>query len=92
MITLEKAASENKVDQHKRETLNALIGEQVIHVLGKAADLFKVQVRPLWANYHRVNILIGKDASAVTVSDSYFLKVDDEGIIVESTPQIKKRY
>ena len=74
------------------EALNALIAEQVIHLLGKPEDLHQVQVRKLWGNYIRVNILIGTDAASVRVANSYFLKVSGEGNIVESTPTITRQY
>jgi hypothetical protein len=81
-----------RVEQRKRETLNALIGEQVIRTLGKPVGLFKVQVRWLWNNWHRANVLVGKDVSAARVANSYFLRVDGDGIIVESDPKITKQY
>jgi hypothetical protein len=72
--------------------LNALIAEQVVHILGKPQDLHQVQVRKLWGNYFRVNVLIGLDAASVRVANSYFLKADGEGNIVESTPTITRQY
>jgi hypothetical protein len=75
-----------------RETLSALLAEQVVHILGEPKDLHKVQVRPLWGNYFRVNVLVGKDASSVRVANSYFLKADGDGNIVESTPKITRQY
>jgi hypothetical protein len=86
-------------DQHKeelehrqRETRNAFIAEQVVHVLGTPGDLFMVQVRPLWNSYCRVNVFVGTDASAIRVANSYFLKVNGDGQIVESSPKITKQY
>ena len=80
------------LERHKRETLNALIGERVIHTLGEPADLLQVQVRRLWENYYRVNILIGADAASGKVANSYFLQADGEGNILQSTPKILKQY
>jgi predicted NBD/HSP70 family sugar kinase len=74
------------------EALNALIAEQVVHLLGKPENLHLVQVRQLWENYFRVNVLIGPDAASVRVANSYFLKADREGNIVESTPKIIRQY
>jgi hypothetical protein len=71
-----------------REMLDALLGEQVIHMLGKPAGLHKVQVRRLWEGGYRVNVLVGPDAASVKIAHSYFLKVDGDGNIVESTPKI----
>jgi hypothetical protein len=92
MLTALKHDPHQDVELHKRETLNAYIGDQVMRTLGKPVGLFKVQVRRLWDNCHRANVLVGKDAAAVTVANSYFLKVDGDGIIVESNPKITKQY
>ena len=79
-------------DQEKQEfnELNALIGRHVMGTLGQQADLHKVQVRRLWENYYRVNILVGLDATSAKVAHSYFLKVDGDGNIIESTPNIQR--
>jgi hypothetical protein len=74
------------------EALSALIAEQVVHILGKPEGLHQVQVRPLWGNYFRVNVLTGPDAASVRVANSYFLKADGEGNIVESTPKITRQH
>jgi hypothetical protein len=92
MLTAQKRDPHQDEEQHEGERLNAFIGEQVIRALGKPVDLFKMQVRRLWDNCHRANVLVGKDASAVTVANSYFLRVDGDGIIVESNPKIKSQY
>ena len=80
------------MEQHKRETLNALIGEQVIHTLGKPAGLYKVQVRQLWEGRYRVNVLIGEDAASAKIAGSYFVETDGGGNIVGSRPLIRKQY
>jgi len=92
MLTAQNRDPHQDVEQHKRETLNALIGEQVLRTLGKSVGLLKVQVRWLWDNCHRAHVVVGKDASAITVANSYFLRVDGDGIIVESNPKITKQY
>ena len=89
-----KPPSEQHIDleRHKRETLNALIGERVIHTLGEPGDLLQVQVRRLWENHYRVNILIGADVASGKVANSYFLLAADDGNILQSTPKILKQY
>jgi len=92
-MPLAKQLNQNEdIEQHKRETLNALIGEQVIHTLGKPASLYKVQVRQLWEGRYRVNVLVGEDAASAKIAGSYFLEVDSGGNIVESRPTIRKKY
>ena len=80
------------LERHQRESLDALIGERVIHTLGAPGDLLRVQVRRLWENHYRVNILIGADAASGKVANSYFLQADGEGNILQSTPRILKQY
>ena len=82
----------NDAEQTKRATLNARIGEQVIHTLGKPVDLLLVQVRELWDNHYRVNVLIGADAVTFRIANSYFVEGDNDGNIVKSTPKIAKQY
>ena len=80
------------VDQNKLETLNEFIEEQVIRTLGKPSNLIKVQIRPIWDNHFRVNVLVGVDAASAKVANSYFLVVDTEGAIIGSTPKLGKVY
>jgi hypothetical protein len=92
MPTVEQKEHHQSIEKHKRETLNAVVGEHVIHTLGKPDSLRKVQVRRLWGDYYRVNILIGADASSVSIANSYFVMADGEGNIIEARPKIKKQY
>src|SRR5205809_385538 len=80
------------LERHKQEALNTLIGEQVIHVLGEPSDLLQLQVRRLWENSYRVNVFVGRDAVSAKIANSYFIKTDSDGNIIESTPAINKRY
>jgi hypothetical protein len=70
----------------------AVIGKHVIHALGQPPDLHRVQVRPLWEDHYRVNVLVGTDAAAAKVAHSYFLVTDDDGNVIASTPGITKHY
>jgi hypothetical protein len=83
---------ENKMDHDERETLSDLIREQVIHALGKPMDLRSVQVRKVWADHYRVNVIVGESAGSVRVAHSYFLVVDSDGRLIGSTPKITKLY
>jgi hypothetical protein len=75
-----------------RHQLNAVIGKHVLHTLGQPSDLHQVQVRQLWEDHYRVNVLIGADASSVKVANSSFLVADSAGNILASTPTITKKY
>lgn len=81
-----------ELKRRQRETLNSLVGEQVINTLGAPRDLLRVQVQPLWGTRYRVNIYVGVSAACARMSDSYFLVTDDDGNILESTPKIKRQY
>jgi hypothetical protein len=80
------------MEKHERETLNDLIGEQVIHTLGKPGDLLKVQVRPLWENHFRVNVFVGVDAASAKVAHSFFLVTGHDGNILVSAPNLTRHY
>jgi hypothetical protein len=92
MAIKEQGDKHNEIEQHQREKLNTLIGEQVIHLLGKPVNLLKVQVRSLWDNNFRVNVVIGPDIVSGKVANSYFLASDSAGHIVTSIPNITKQY
>ena len=77
--------------QHQLETLNESIEQQVLQALGKPSNLFKVQIRPVWDNHYRVNVLVGADAASARVANSYFLAVNAEGTLIASTPKLGRR-
>ena len=70
----------------------AVIAHYVMHALGQPGDLHRVQVRPLWQDHYRVNVLVGPDALSVRVAHSYFLVADGEGNILVSTPHLTRQY
>jgi len=80
------------VDKQKLDTLNDFIEQQVIKALGKPSNLVKVQVRPIWDNHYRVNVLVGADAASARVANSYFLEVDSEGSVIAANPKIGRQY
>jgi hypothetical protein len=80
------------IEKHKRETLNSLVREQVIHTLGKPGELLSVQVRPLWGQHYRVNVLVGVSIACARIIHSFFLLTDCDGNVLESTPKIKRQY
>jgi hypothetical protein len=71
---------------------NSLIGKHVIQALGPPEGLHRVQIRPLWGQYFRVNVLVGPDAVSAKVVHSYFLAADSLGKILTSTPVIVRHY
>lgn len=91
-----KSQSEQSADEKKqrdeRETLDKIVGERIIHALGKPTDLRDVQVRKLWDAHYRVNVIVGANASSVKVAKSYFVVIDSKGNVVTATPKITKQY
>ena len=89
-------STEQQDSQHRenqaRQQRKSVIGKQVIHTLGKPSHLHGVQVRHLWEDHYRVNILVGLDAASAKVAHSYFLVADTDGNIVASTPNITRQY
>jgi hypothetical protein len=79
-------------ERHEAEQLSAQIGKHVIHALGQPDDFHRVQVRRLWENRYRVNVLVGADITCTRVAHSYFLVTDGDGNISTTTPAITKQY
>jgi hypothetical protein len=48
----------------EREHLASTIGNRVIHTLGQPGDLNQIQVRDLWEDHYRVNVLVGVEATS----------------------------
>jgi hypothetical protein len=89
-----KQQEENHAEGEKqvRQQLQAIIGEQVMHILGQPGTLHRVQVRKLWDDRYRVNVFTGPDAVSAMIAHSYFLVTDVEGNIIGATPRITKHY
>lgn len=92
MLTTLNREPEKNMQQNQRETLQTLIGEQVMHALGEPGDLVQLQVRRLWEDHFRVNVFVGRDMVSAKIANSYFVRVGSDGNIVEATPRIKKQY
>jgi hypothetical protein len=92
MPTTQPPKQPTDLEQHMGETLNDLIGQHLMHALGNPGSLLKVQVKHLWSDHYRVNVLVGADAASAKVAHSYFLEADDNGNITASTPAITRKY
>lgn len=57
-----------------------------MHTLGVPGDLERVQVRHLWDDRYRVNVLVGVDAASARVANSFFMVADNEGNILGGKP------
>jgi hypothetical protein len=94
MTTKMKHQGEHGTDQDDPggRLRSATIGQHILHGLGQPGGLHAVQVRWLWGDHFRVNVLVGPDSTSVKVAHSYFLVADDDGRIVASTPTITRLY
>ncbi len=79
-------------EKSERQQRNVRIGQHVMRGLGQPGNLQLVQVRQLWEDRYRVNILVGVDAASVKVAHSFFLETDGDGNVVASTPRITRQY
>lgn len=70
----------------------ALIGRNVLGVLGQPDDSHRIEVRPLWEHHYRVNVVLRTDAVSAKIAHSFFLIADGDGNVVQSTPAITKHY
>ena len=68
------------------------IRQHVLETLGTPPGWHMVQVRPLWADCFRVNVLVGESITNFTIVHSFFLKADGEGDVLESSPRMVKRF
>jgi hypothetical protein len=68
------------------------IRQHVLEALGTPPVAHQVHVRPLWANYFRVNVLLGESITCLTVAHSFFLQADSEGRVLKSSPELVQRY
>jgi hypothetical protein len=91
MSTAQQREQSNELKRHTRDALHSVIAEQILHALGTPGVQHRVQVRSLWEDFFRVNILVGEDAASLKVAQSYFLKTDGAGKILESTPAIVRQ-
>ena len=77
-------------EDSRDESRHVLISKHVIHALGGPRNLHRLQVRHLWEDHYRVNILVGEDSASAKVAYSYFLVADTNGNILSSSPQIAR--
>jgi hypothetical protein len=79
-------------DTQGRQRLSAAIGKHVLRTLGQPSDLREVQVRGLWKDHYRVNVMVGVDAVSARVAHSYFVETDGDGNVLAATPKITNLY
>ena len=75
-----------------QELKKSEISKHVFQSLGQPGALQNLQVRHLWNDNYRVNVLVGSDAASANVAHSYFMTVDNDGSIISSSPSISRLY
>jgi hypothetical protein len=92
MPTTQQEQQPTHSEQQRRQELHAAIGKHVLHLLGQPDDLHGIQVRQLWTDHYRVNVLVGVEVTSVRVAHSYFVVTDSAGNVLAATPTITKEY
>jgi hypothetical protein len=83
---------EDQTERFENEKMDNLIRKQVIDALGTPVNLRSVQVRKIWNDHFRVNVLVGANAATVKIANSFFLTIDSKGSLIAATPKIMKQY
>jgi hypothetical protein len=92
MPTTQQGQQQQVQERQEGQRLHSVIGNHVMSTLGRPDDFQRVQVRPLWQDHYRVNVLVGVDAASVKVAHSYFLVTEGDGNITASTPPLSRQY
>jgi hypothetical protein len=92
MTTVSREGRDLATVDSEASQLLARIGRQVLQALGEPSGLRAINVKRLWDDHYRVNVLIGRDATSATIAHSYFLKADGTGHVVTAIPEIMRRY
>jgi hypothetical protein len=91
-MTAAKSSKQSGEGERQDEAFGSRIGRRVMDALGTPGALLTVQVRALWKDRYRVNVLVGTGGPSPKVAHSFFLVVDEEGVILDSTPAITRLY
>jgi hypothetical protein len=92
MSTKQEEQRRAEPEASERRSLEAAVGESVMHGLGRPAGLHHVQARRVFAGNYRVNVFVGEDVASAKVAHSFFVAADADGKVVESTPAINRVY
>jgi hypothetical protein len=72
--------------------LEAVVGDNVLEALGHPPGPHRVQVRCVWGDNYRVNVLVGPAVVSFAIAHSFFLTADGDGKILSSCPTIARAY
>jgi hypothetical protein len=92
MLTKQQPERDLIEDKSDQQRITSLIEKWILDLLGEPANLHDVQVRLLWPDHYRVNVLVGPDAASIRIAHSFFLEANRDGDIVAATPSISRQY
>jgi hypothetical protein len=90
------AKSKGRTSPEKRNDVAdaAEVEQWILEELGEPANLLRIEAKPLWDDYFRVNVYtrtdVGLTAKEVAVSDSFFVFKSEAGFL--SDPPIARKY
>jgi hypothetical protein len=68
------------------------VGRAVMAGLGRPGDLLNVTVRRVAGSNYRVNVVTGADPTQARIAHSFFVSVDDQGNVLDSSPPLARCY
>lgn len=92
MPAKEQGKQQAEPAKRTHEQRSGFIAAQLLQTLGRPTALYRVEVRHLWEEHYRANVLVGADATSIRIAHSFFLAADDDGNILASVPDITKKY
>jgi len=90
--TQEERAPHAAREEHELMRREGVVRAGVLRNLGLPWDLRRVDVRPVSPTSYRVNVFTGNDAASSRLAHSFFLRADDDGNILSSSPPIARQY
>ena len=91
MISEQASTSPPKTKAQDQDQLKSVIRSRVLHALGGQNRLGRVDVRALWDDYYRVNVLVGENPGCIIIASSYFIEADQQGNILQSQPPLSHK-
>jgi hypothetical protein len=90
----ERRPDRKRAEQQEQEAglLEAAVRDNVLSGLGSPPGLQRVQVRRVWGDCYRVNVFVGAGAASLRVAHSFFLRADEDGKVLASSPAITRLY
>ena len=87
----QQAKTSQAEKQEKPTDVAGFVKEQVISRLGKPDTLKFIKASNVFDNNWRVDVWCHFE-SEIAIKHSYFVKVDEHGKFISSSPEIKKEY